>query len=120
MTLDYETFKDALDDEIVFVKHHQRGPVARPANIVKEEDEKEEPEGEEGEGTDPALLSVEAAGDDEDMRYQVWVFAIGKCGRFKKPFKKFTRKPGVKFDKRPTTSLRQAADAPKKPNCINC
>ena len=31
---DYETPKDASDDEIEFVKHHKRGPVAG-AHVVK-------------------------------------------------------------------------------------
>ena len=63
---------------------------------------------------------LEAASDDDDMRYQVLAFASGGGGRFKKPFMKFKRKPGGKSDKRPTTPPRHAADASKKPSCINC
>ena len=67
---DYETPQDALDDEIEIVKDHKQGPVVG-AHGVNGEDEKEVPEGEEGEGMDPALLNamLEAAGDDDDMRY---------------------------------------------------
>ena len=117
-SVDYETLKDNLDDEIEFVKDHQRGPVARAANIVNEEDRDEHEE--EGE-MDPALLSamLEAAGEDEDMKFQVLAFAAGQGGRFKRTFKKFVRK-GDRADKRPNTPPRQAPDASKKPNCINC
>ena len=37
-----------------------------------------------------------AAGDDDDVKFQILAFASGGGGRFKKPFNKVTPKPGDK------------------------
>ena len=75
------------------------------------EEDRDEHEAEEGESMDPALLSamLEAAGENEDMKFQVLAVAAGQSGRFKRPLK-FVRK-GDRADKRPNTPPRQASDA---------
>ena len=73
---DYETLKDALDDEVEFVNGHKRGPVVG-AHVVNGEDEKEEPEGEEGEGMDPALLNA--------MLEAAWLLPLGEAVASRSP-----------------------------------
>ena len=82
---------------------------------VNDEDEKAGPDGEEGE----AML--EAAGDDDDMKYQIPASAAGAGAPFNKPVKKFTRESGGKSDKRVNTPQRDArANSYRKPSCIHC
>ena len=127
-SVDYETLKDNLDEEIKFLQEHRKGPSMQAAVVDNEDDDDDEYEDDHDDPADPALITamLEAVGDNVEMQSQVLAFANGK---FKKPFKSFAKKP-VKIDmkrdyKRPTppngtgTGAQRGADA-KDPNCINC